>query len=183
MIGAVADVHDRALRATRALADANLPYAVVGGLAVAAHVSKFDREAVRNTRDVDILVRREDLDRITAAMVSAGFVFAHFMDVTMFLDGPEGLPSGGIHLLFAGEKVRADYVVAAPDVTASEPAADYQIIKLEPLLDMKLMSYRDKDRVHIRDLISVGAVTADWLARTPEPLRPRLQQILETPDG
>ena len=39
----------------------NLPYAVVGGNAVAAWVSRVDQAAVRNTQDVDIVLRRADL--------------------------------------------------------------------------------------------------------------------------
>jgi hypothetical protein len=48
---------------------------------------------------------------------------------------------------------------------------------------MKLTSFRDKDRVHIRDLIDVGLVDATWLARLPPPLIERLRSVLATPEG
>jgi hypothetical protein len=48
---------------------------------------------------------------------------------------------------------------------------------------MKLTSFGDKDRVHLRDLMEVGLVDAAWLEKVPEPLRPRLRQLLENPEG
>src|SRR5215207_10888815 len=71
---AVAKVRERLLRATAALNQAGIPYAVVGGHAVASWVATVDEGAVRNTRDVDLLVRREDLPALTAALEKAGFV-------------------------------------------------------------------------------------------------------------
>src|SRR3954454_21230086 len=71
---AVAKVRERLLRATAALNQAGIPYAVVGGNAVASWVATVDEGAVRNTRDVDLLVRRADLDAVTKALEAAGFV-------------------------------------------------------------------------------------------------------------
>jgi hypothetical protein len=48
---------------------------------------------------------------------------------------------------------------------------------------MKLTSFRDKDRVHLRDLMDVGLVDASWLERVPATLRPRLQELLDNPEG
>src|SRR5208283_2242070 len=70
---AVARVRERLLRATSALNQSRVPYAVVGGNAVASWVATVDEGAVRNTRDVDILVRRSDLPAITAVLEQAGF--------------------------------------------------------------------------------------------------------------
>src|SRR5436189_1664147 len=71
---AVAKVRERLLRATAALNQIGVPYAVVGGNAVASWVATIDEGAVRNTRDVDLLVRRGDLRGITNAFEQAGFV-------------------------------------------------------------------------------------------------------------
>src|SRR6266487_3050017 len=75
MIAAVEKVRDRLLRAARALEQAGVPYAIVGGNAVAAWVSRVDEAAVRNTRDVDILLRRADLEAAKTALATAGFVY------------------------------------------------------------------------------------------------------------
>ena len=90
MIGAVQKVRERLQRATTALEQAKVPYAVIGGNAVAAWVSRVDEAAVRNTQDVDILLRRADLERAKAALAHAGFVYHHSAGMDMFLDGPRG---------------------------------------------------------------------------------------------
>ena len=54
-------IRERLFRATRALEVASVPYAVIGGNAVAAWVGEVDLTAVRYTQDVDILLRRADL--------------------------------------------------------------------------------------------------------------------------
>src|ERR1700716_836192 len=97
---------ERRRRATRARDAAGVPYAVVGGNAVAEWVGRVDEDAVRNTRDVDILIRRADLPAAKAALEPAGFVYCQSFGVDMFLDGPEGRPTQAVHLLFAGEQVR-----------------------------------------------------------------------------
>ena len=61
MAKGIDDVKRRLERAAAALAQLGVDYAVVGGNAVAAWVSRVDESAVRNTRDVDILLRREDM--------------------------------------------------------------------------------------------------------------------------
>src|SRR3954468_11995813 len=103
---AVAKVRDRLLRATAALNAAGVPYAVVGGHAVASWVATIDAGAVRNTRDVDLLVRRGDLPAVAAALTAAGFTPADVLDVPVFLDGPEAKPSESIRLLFSAERTR-----------------------------------------------------------------------------
>src|SRR4030081_1162124 len=81
---AVVKVRERLLRATAALNQAGVPYAVVGGNAVASWVATVDEGAIRNTRDVDLLVRRSDLPAITATLEQAGFVGDELLDVVMF---------------------------------------------------------------------------------------------------
>jgi hypothetical protein len=156
---------------------------MAGGNAVAAWVSRVDRAAVRNTQDVDILVRRSDFDAVKAALESVGFVHATVMDVTCFIDGPNGSPRDAVHLLFAGEKVRESYPLPTADVTEREQADDYHVVALEALVVMKLNSFRRKDQVHLQDLIALGLVDASWLPRCVPEHAARLQQLLDDPDG
>lgn len=181
--GAVEAVRQRLLRACAALEAAGIPHAVAGGNAVAVWVGLVDEGAIRNTRDVDILLRRADLARATEALVQAGFVAEKSFGVTMFLDSPTAKPSQSIHILFAGEKVREDYAHAAPDVENAVQPTTFRVVPLEALVVMKLTSFRDKDRTHIRDLIGVGLIDASWLERLPPELAPRLAEILAKPDG
>jgi hypothetical protein len=176
-------VKERLRRATRALDDAGVPYAVAGGNAVAEWVGRVDEDAVRTTRDVDLLIRRTDLPAARAALEGAGFVYYQLLDVDMFIDGPQGRPSGGVHILFAGEKVRPEYEHASPDLDESERAAEFQVAALEALVRMKLIANCRKDQVHLLDLIGVGLIDATWPARFPPPLGERLQQLLDDPNG
>ena len=180
---AVAKVRERLLRSTAALGAAGIDYAVVGGNAVASWVATKDEGAVRNTRDVDLLVRRQDLPAVTIALENAGFVHGELLDVVMFRDGPEGKPSEAVHLLFANEKVRPDHSIPSPDIETVINRDDRRVIRLESLVTMKLLSNRDKDRTHLRDMIGVGLIDQDWLAKVPAELVDRLKYVLDTPDG
>lgn len=183
MVRAVEKVRERLLRATAILERAGVPYAVIGGNAVAAWVSRVDESAVRNTQDVDILISRADFDAARAALEAAGFVYRHAASIDMFLDGPGAKARDAVHVIFATEKVRGDYLLPAPDVTESEPSASFRVLSLEALVRMKLTSNRDKDRTHLRDLVDVGLIDATWPARFPPELAARLQHVLDTPDG
>jgi hypothetical protein len=183
MIRAVEKVRQRLQRAAAALESAGVPYAVAGGNAVAAWVSRVDEAAVRNTQDVDILLRRADLPAAIAAMTNAGFIYRHAASLDMFLDGPQASARDSVHIVFAAEKVRPDYPASAPDVTESESAGAFRLLTLDALVRMKLTSFRDKDRTHLRDLIEVGLVDASWRERLPAELADRLHQLLSTPEG
>ncbi len=180
---AVEKVRQRLMRAVAALERAGVPYAVLGGHAVAAWVSRVDEAAVRNTRDVDILIRREDLPAAVEAMSKAGFVHHHVMGIDMLLDGPEAKARDAVHLVFAGEKVRPDYLCPAPDVDQGEPTASFRLLSLESLVRMKLTSFRRKDQMHLLDLIDVGLIDASWPERFPPELAARLQELLDDPEG
>src|SRR5688572_19841174 len=128
MVRAVEKVKERLLRAVAALESGGVSYAVAGGNAVAAWVTQIDEGAVRNTRDVDILIRRSDLPTAINAMTDAGFVYAEVAGVNLFTDGPQGKPSEGIHLLFAGEKVREDYHTPAPTLDEAEAGVHFRVV-------------------------------------------------------
>ena len=180
---AVEKVRDRLLRSTAALESAGLPYAVIGGNAVMAWVEQADESAVRFTQDVDLVLRREDLDRAREALGRAGFVHRRSAGIDMFLDGPGAKARDAVHVIFSGEKVRPEYVAAVPDVAESVSFKSYRVLALEAVVRMKLTSYRDKDKMHVRDMIGVGLVDATWPARYPPELAARLQHLLDTPDG
>lgn len=180
---AVDKVRDRLYRATAALEAAGVPYAVTGGNAVAAWVSRVDEAAVRFTQDVDLLVSRDGFEDVKAALQMAGFVHRHAGGIDMFLDGPGAKARDAVHVLFAGEKVRPEYVLPTATLAESERSENYRVVSLEALIRMKLTSFRDKDRVHVRDMIDVGLIDAAWPSRFPSVLAARLQELLDDPDG
>ena len=183
MVRAVEMVRDRMHRAARALEQAGIPYCVIGGNAVAAHVGRVDESAVRNTQDVDILLRRADLEAAKAAMTNAGFVYRHVKGIDMFLDGSKAKARDAVHVIFAGEKVRSVDLVPAPEIGESEATPFYRVVALESLVKMKLTSFRDKDRMHLRDMIDVNLVDESWLTRFPAELSSRLKELIDNPEG
>jgi hypothetical protein len=183
MFSSIEKVRERLKRAVQALEGAGVPYAVAGGKAVAAWVGEVDEAAVRFTQDVDILLRRCDFDRAREALAAAGFHYRHASGIDMFLDGPGARDRDAVHILYAGEKVRPEYNQAAPDVDETRRAGTFSVLKLEPLIMMKLTSFRDKDRTHVRDMIDVGLIDQSWVQRLPAELGARLQHLLDTPEG
>ena len=179
MVSIVEAVRDRARRTASALERAGISHAVVGGNAVAAWVMSVDARAGRNTQDVDVLVRRGDVERVIPAMESAGFIHRHAAGVDLFLDGPEGTARTGVHLVYAGEKVRPEYPMPAPDVSESRMGPEYRILNLDALVRMKLTSFRMLDQVHVMDLMDVGLVDESWVERLPVPLGERLRSVME----
>ena len=101
----------------------------------------------------------------------------------MFLDGPGAKARDAVHIIFAGEKIRAEYAEPAPGVENPFIDKDVRVLPLESLVIMKLTSFRDKDRTHIRDLIGVGLIDASWCAKLPPELAARLKHLLDTPEG
>jgi hypothetical protein len=180
---AVLMVKERLRRAVAALEAAGVPYAVVGGHAVAAWVARIDPAAVRTTVDVDILLGRGDFERARAALEAAGFIHSFTFGIDIFVDGPQGKAREAVHVIFAGEPVKPNDPVPAPDLSAVELVDGYRIVELDRLLAMKLTAFRDKDRTHLRDMIDVGLIDATTLDRLPPALRPRLQQLLDDPHG
>jgi hypothetical protein len=183
MVRAVEKVRERLHRAARVLEDAKIPYAIIGGNAVATWVARVDEAAVRNTQDVDILLRRSDLEAAKTAFSEAGFAFRHVKGSDMFLDGPHAKAREAVHIIFAGERVRSDDLVPAPEVDESESTTSFRVVMLESLVRMKLTSFRDKDRMHLRDMIDVGLLDETWLKRLPDELSPRLKELFDNPES
>jgi hypothetical protein len=180
---AVQKVQERLEKAAATLEAAGVPYAVIGGNAVRAWVAQADEAAVRTTRDVDILLRRWDWPAALAAMQRAGFVYRHAAGLDRFLDGPGAKARDAVHVLFAGEKVRPDDPVPAPDVSEAEDIQRHRILRLDALVRMKLTAFRDKDRMHLRDMIDVELVDESWCRRLPAELATRLKQLIDNPNG
>lgn len=183
MIEAVEAVRKRMLKAAAALHAADIPYAVIGGNAVAAWVSRVDRAAVRNTQDVDILIRRSDFGAVTTALENAGFVYRNISDVDCFLDTIDSHPRDAVHIVFAGEKVKPNDLAPTADVSERETGEGYEILQLESLVRMKLTSFRRKDQVHLLDMISVNLIDETWPSRFQPELSERLQQLIDDPEG
>ncbi|HVP10288.1 MAG TPA: hypothetical protein VMV94_03775 [Phycisphaerae bacterium] len=172
---------ERLLRkVSKALDKARIHYAVIGGNAVAAWVATVDDGAVRATKGVDLLIRRQDLAIVTEALRPLGLMPVDVLGVVMFVDRRRPNPKTGVHLVFANERIRPHYAHPAPDAgSAVRSEAGFLVVDLPSLVRMKLQSYRDIDRVHIRDLLSVGLLDAALIRALPKELRQRMREIQE----
>jgi hypothetical protein len=176
---ALDDVTDRLMRITSALNKASVPYAIVGGQAVALWVATRDPAAVRTTKDVDLLLRRDDLPAARSAALSVDMDYFEVMGVGMFLDRDDPNPKHAVHLVWAGEKVRPQYNLPSPIIEERQETQPGQsVVSLAGLVRMKLIANRDQDRVHLRDLIEVGLVGRDMLVDLPRELHDRLEALL-----
>lgn len=179
---AVEGVRERLLRAAAALERENVAYAVIGGNAVAAWVSRVDPDAVRTTKDVDILIRRVDLARITRALDSAGFEFAEVLGISCFVEKIAPSPKRGIHCIFADEPLGTQQY-SAPSVDDVDLAPEgFRVIGLAGLVRMKLIAFCDRDRVHLRDMLELGLIRPEHEARLPPDLRARLEALKANPE-
>lgn len=180
---AVVELQRRMQRIASALHEARVPFAVIGGQAVALWVGSVDQSATRVTKDVDLLLRREDLPAAieAAKAVDMDYIHSYGYGVSMFVERSAPSPRAAVHLIWAGEKVR-------PQDSSPAPLLD-EVVEIEPgrpvssvpkLVVMKLQANRDQDRVHLRDLISVGLITEELAETLPAELATRLRDLFAT---
>ena len=136
---------------------------------------------MRTTRDVDILVRPEDLPALIAAMIAAGFHHRQTKGLDMFVEHPDASARDAVHVLLCGRVERDGE--PNPDIEPATRANDFRTLPLETLVRMKLNAFRRKDQVHLLDMISLGMIDESWLERFPANLRLRLKELLDDPEG
>ena len=183
MVRAVEIVRERLERTTAALEQARIQYVVLGGHAVAAWVASVDPAAVRTTPTVDVLLRREDIVSASEALEPAGLHVEQTESGLALRDAVITSPPRTGRVIIAGELVRPDNVVPAPDVTESVRLDGLPVPTFEALLRMKLTAFRNVDRMHLRDLMDVELLDTAWVSRLPPILGTRLQAVLDDPKG
>ena len=140
MSDAVEKVRLRLARVAEVLSRNGIPYAVVGGNAVAAWVSRVDEAAVRNTRDVDILLERRELPQTILALEGAGFVHRRVASLgqsgsmEVFLDGEGAKIRDAVHVVFAGERTRPEQPEPNAGIEEAEETGSFRLVSLEALV-------------------------------------------------
>ncbi|MBX3191991.1 MAG: nucleotidyltransferase family protein [Labilithrix sp.] len=144
---------DELHRIAAALRSASIDYAVCGGVAVTIH------GATRTTKDIDLLVRREDVPRVLEAVRPLGYVFValpmifdagtererHVQRVSK-LEGQQHLM---IDLLVA-EAAFAGLLDERLEIDLSE--GTLRVVTLAALLAMKRLAGRPQDEADIEKL-------------------------------
>jgi hypothetical protein len=162
------------------LREARIPFAVVGGVAVNAHVLGVKRSRSFVTRDIDLLVHRDDLEKIVAAAEIAGYAGERVMGGYMLIrHGQE--PEEAVHLLFVGEKPRSTHPLPNPAIDPEEKrlpqfGMSIPVARLRDLVQMKLNSFRPKDETHLETLDKCKLITSSIENDLPEVLKERLTE-------
>jgi len=166
---------------TTALDQAGIPYAVIGGNAVATWVATRDVGAVRATKDVDILLRRSDLQSVADVLAPLGFISDDVMGIPVFMEATDPLPSQGVHVIVANEKVRAHSRFPAPDVEdVVRSSSGHLVVGLRALVVMKLDAFRRTDQVHLEDMLRQGLITRELVHHLPGDFLDRLRHVRDT---
>jgi hypothetical protein len=100
----------------------------------------------------------------------------------MFLDGPDSKARDAVHVLFASEKVRETDLFQTPSIDQSQRIDSHLFLNLDALVQMKLNVFRDKDRMHLRDMLDVELIDEQWPNQLPTELGRRLQELIDNPE-
>jgi hypothetical protein len=139
---------------TQRLDEANIPYALIGGLALGQH------GFVRMTEDIDILLTPEGLAAFKEKLVGRGYVLAFAGAKKTFRDADtrvriEVITTGE----YPGDGLPKPVSFPDPSSTAIERAG-FRVITLEKLIELKLASgitasHRRRDLADVQDLIRI----------------------------
>lgn len=166
-----------------ALESIPVPYALIGGFAVAHHVGAVDPGMVRTTRDIDLLMHLQDITAAAEQLPSHGFRYRCTAGVHLFLDGEARTAGEAVHVIPSGVRVRPEHVLPAPGFEDTVISGDgIRVIGFPTLVRMKLTSFRTKDQMHLRDMIEVGLLPGHAFETLPEVLHGRLRQLLDNPE-
>jgi hypothetical protein len=128
------ELHKTLKALTRRLDEAGMPYALIGGMALAQH------GFVRMTEDIGILLTPEGLTAFKEKLLGRGYVLAFGGARKTFRAAETGVR---IEVITSGEYPGDGLPkpVAFPDLaTASLERGSYRVITLEKLLELKLAS-------------------------------------------
>lgn len=139
-------VHKTLREIVRRLSEEQIDYAIIGGMALTLH------GFVRPTEDVDLLLTPAGLEKFRAALVGRGYVpvFAgarkHFRDTETGVK-VEIITTGE----YPGDGKPKPVVFPDPEAVAIE-LAEYRVVKLESLIELKLASGISAEHRKLRDL-------------------------------
>lgn len=170
-------VQDALRRITRRLDELDIPYAVVGGMALFLHGYR------RFTEDIDLLVTPDDLKRVHAALRGRGYL-PPFERSKQLRDTEsnvriEFLTTG----TFPGDGKPKP--VAFPDpLEAAEERGSIKLLRLERLIELKLASgmsapHRLRDLADVQELIRVTTLPQEYTERLDASVREKFLELWE----
>jgi hypothetical protein len=165
----------------KALRDAGVPFEIADDVAVNAHIFLRHRNRSFVTRDIDILIHRNDLERASRAAEPLSYRAKKMMGGYTLIRPGQDLAEA-VHLIFVGEKSKSTQPLAHPELHPEEKdflGIAVPCAPLRDLLQMKLSSLRPKDLVHLEILDEAGLITPALEGELPLALRDRLKEARE----
>ncbi len=171
---------DAARRAHEVLAEAGLPHALIGGVAVCLHGYE------RNTVDVDLLVRRDEAPQARATLEADGWVWN---DERKELRSPAGVV---LQFLLAGEKAGRDTLVRFPDPGDKATVTELEglpVVTLARLIESKLacgqgnLRRTHKDFADVVELIAAHGLDGSFARHVDKSLREAFRELVRHARG
>lgn len=175
------ETHVTLRRICKRLHELNIPYAVVGGMALFKHGFR------RFTEDVDILVTREGLKKVHENLTGLGYT-PLFERSKNLRDTQTGVR---IEFLLAGSypgdgKEKPVSFPSPSDV--SEVSDEIPYVNLPTLIELKLASGisgtdRLKDLADVQELIKLLSLPRDYSHKLNEYVRPKFEELWQNVNG
>lgn len=146
----------------KAFASAGLDYRIAGGLAAYLYAEEVHPDAGRLTKDIDILVRRGELESIAKAVEPFGLQHRNVGGVDMLVQA--GKPSGR----------RAVHMILEDGLGPCRLIGGVRLVPLIELVRKKLTRFRVKDETHIVDLDELGLIAPEMESELSPIQRERL---------
>jgi hypothetical protein len=176
------DVFTTLQNLTRRLEEERIPYALIGGLALAAH------GFVRMTQGVDILMTREGLETFKQRFLGRGYVLAFSGAEKTFRDTEtqvriEILISGD----YPGDGKPKPVAFPDPSIVFTERGG-MRVIPMETLIELKLASgmsasHRLRDLADVQDLISTLKLPLEFAKRLDSSVREAFLKLWNSAHG
>ena len=172
----VSPIHETMRRLNATFAEMNIPFAIAGAMAANAHGHK------RTTADVDILLRREDLERFKQQWLGRGWVET-FEGSRGFRDATNNVK---IDVLIVGEYPGDGLPkpVAFPDPETVTESGDEAIpfVSLKTLIELKLASgmsavHRMQDLADVIQLIRVNQLPPEYAQQLDPYVQRKFQEL------
>lgn len=171
---------ETAVQCHELLAAANIPHAVVGGVAVCLHGYQ------RNTVDLDLLVRKEDAAAIRKTLADAGFTWnAKHVEFR----SPTGVP---VQFLLSGDKAGKGSEVLLPNPgegRAIKMVEGLPVLTLARLIESKIACAEGdlrrayKDLADVVELIAVNRLSSSFARYLHKSLRPTYRDLVTRARG
>lgn len=153
----VSPIHETMRRLSKVLQEMNIPFAIAGAMAANAHGHK------RTTSDVDILIRREDLQRFKAQYIGRGWV-DKFEGSKNFRDAVTNINIDTLIVGdYPGDGLPKPVSFPPPESVSELSEEGIPIISLVTLLELKMASgmtasHRPRDFDDVIQLIRIAEI-------------------------